>query len=73
MNHRIVTVLLVALVATATAPVSAAARCDAPRALVDRKACEAAAQGPQALRRFIARAGAMWNIWYFDYRDNEDR
>jgi hypothetical protein len=71
--HRLVTSSLVALAALASTPAFAGSRCAAPSGFIDREACAAAAQGPDALRRFIARTGAMWNLWYFDYAADDTR
>jgi len=75
MNHacRLVCSSLVALTALASTSSFAAPRCDSPSGLVDREACAAAAHGPDALRRFIARTSAMWNLWYFDYATEDQR
>lgn len=39
----------------ATSVHAAEYRCDAPRSAIDRRACEAAKQGPDALRQFVQR------------------
>ena len=51
-NFRIAVPLIAMLAATS---VHAEYRCDAPRSSIDRRACEAAKQGPDALRQFVQR------------------
>jgi len=58
---------LIAVAALAAAPSFAAYKCHGPTGLVDSKGCAAAAQGPEALRRFIQRTQLMWGTTYFDY------
>jgi hypothetical protein len=57
-------------VTLALVAVSSAARaeykCDAP-ASIDRRACEAAKQSPQALRSYIQRIKAIDSLYFFDY------
>jgi len=75
MNHRqhhFVPLSIAALAALACAPSFASYKCDAPASLVDAKACAAAAQGPQALRRFVQRTQPMWGTYYFDYVKDDD-
>ena len=43
-------------------------RCDPAPTSIDRGACEAAAQGPDALRRFVERS-KMSNLYFWDYVD----
>jgi hypothetical protein len=71
--HRLITSSLVALAAVASSPAFAGSRCAAPSGFIDREACAAAAQGPDALRRFVARTRAMWSLWYFDYAAEDTR
>jgi hypothetical protein len=75
MNHArdLLTSSLIALATLASSPTFAGSRCAAPSGFIDREACAAAAQGPDALRRFIARTKAMWSLWYFDYAGDETR
>ena len=54
--------LIVALPAQA-APVD----CGAPRDFVERRACQAASQGVEALRRYAERTRNMHNIYLNDY------
>ena len=42
-------------------------KCDEPRTPIDRRACEAAAQGPVALRRFIERMQSIESLQFSDY------
>ncbi len=45
-------------------------RCDPAPTSIDRGACEAAAQGPDALRRFVERwSSKMSNLYFWDYVD----
>jgi hypothetical protein len=60
----------VALVVVATmipAPALADHRCDAPRSTIDQRACAKAAEGPDALRRFVERTRTIYALYYFDY------
>jgi hypothetical protein len=57
-----------ALAATLPAQDAAAAyRCDNPGDIGDRRACAYAAQGPDALRRFIERTRGIYILDYRDY------
>jgi hypothetical protein len=42
-------------------------KCDEPRTPIDRRACDAAAQGPEALRRFIERMRVIESLEFSDY------
>jgi hypothetical protein len=42
-------------------------KCDEPRTLIDRRACEAAKQGPEALRHFIERIRVIESLDFYDY------
>jgi len=45
-------------------------RCDPAPSVYDRLACEAAQQGPTALRRFVERwTSKMSNLYFYDYVD----
>jgi len=67
-THRLaISAPLLAVAAVAAAPAFAAYKCDGPTGLVDSKGCAAAAQGPDALRRFIQRTQAMWGTTFYDY------
>jgi hypothetical protein len=47
-------------------------RCDPPPSVYDRLACEAAQQGPTALRRFVERwTSRMSNLYFYDYVDEK--
>jgi hypothetical protein len=43
--------------------------CDKPPSPVDRRACEAAWQGPEALRHFMQHIRPIHNLYFFDYVD----
>jgi hypothetical protein len=45
----------------------AAYLCDDPPSPVDQRACAAAEQGPEALRRFIQRIRPVHNLYFDDY------
>lgn len=53
-------------------PTDSQNRCDAPRSPADRRACEAAREGPQALRRFIWRTQGIYGLHFGDYMTAED-
>jgi hypothetical protein len=57
--------LLVGLLVSTGA--SAQFRCDAPSTSLDRRACEAARQGPDVLRRFIQRVQVIESLHFHDY------
>jgi hypothetical protein len=42
-------------------------KCNDPRTPIDRRACEAAKQGPDALRRFIERMRVIESLDFYDY------
>jgi hypothetical protein len=42
-------------------------RCDPPRSQLDRRACEAARQGPDALRHFIGKIRPIESLHFDDY------
>jgi len=45
-------------------------RCDPPPTPLDQRACDAAKQGPDALRRFVERwTSKMSNLYFADYVD----
>lgn len=48
-------------------------KCDVPQSQVDRKACVAAAEGPDALRRFVDRTKAIYGLYFWDYLQEGDR
>ena len=45
----------------------AAYLCDDPPSPIDKRACAAAEQGPDALRRFIDRIKPVHNLYFYDY------
>jgi hypothetical protein len=45
----------------------AAYLCDDPPSPVDQRACAAAEQGPEALRRFIEHIRPVHNLYFYDY------
>jgi hypothetical protein len=57
------------LCATVSAPTLALAgyRCDDPSATIEKRACAKAAEGNEALRRFVSRTRGIWNLYYYDY------
>ncbi len=57
------------LAAMACAPTVALAqqKCDDPNGMIARRACAKAAEGPDALRRFVSRTQGIWNLYYYDY------
>jgi hypothetical protein len=68
----LLTALLLAAVPAFVVPASAQSRCDAPRDHADRRACEAAREGPDALRRFISRTQSIYGLYFFDYMTSDD-
>jgi hypothetical protein len=60
-SAALVTALLVATSAQAEY------RCDAPPTRLDRRACEAAKEGPEALRHFIERVRSIERLYFPDY------
>jgi hypothetical protein len=57
----------------AAAGVGAEYRCNPAPSLIDQRACEAARQGPDALRHFIQRMRVIENLYFNDYVDGETR
>lgn len=57
------------LAATTCVPTVALAEpiCDAPQGMIERRACAKAAEGNDALRRFVSRTQGIWNLYYYDY------
>lgn len=66
-----VAVTLVVVAMMAPAPALADHRCDAPRSTIDQRACAKAAEGPDALRRFVERTRPIYALYYFDYARGE--
>ena len=60
-------VALVVAAAILPAPALAAHRCDTPHSTIDQRACAKAAEGPDALRRFVERTRTIYALYYFDY------
>jgi hypothetical protein len=63
--------LLAASALLFAAPADAAPRCDTPRHPVDLRACDIAQQGPDALRRFVARTQIIYGLYFWDYTTPE--
>ena len=55
------------LLASAAAGVSAEYRCNPARSSIGQRACEAARQGPDALRHFIQRMRVIESLDFYDY------
>ncbi len=58
-----------ALAALSVVPMTVQAddRCARPNGSVEARACEMAAKGPDALRRFIQRTQGIYVLYYWDY------
>ena len=71
MNSPIIRLCTLVLFASAfTSAAHAEYRCDPAPTLIDQQACEAAKQGPDALRRFVNRMDhQMSSLLYADYVD----
>ena len=54
-----------------TAVANSEYKCDQPRTPIDKRACEAAAQGPVALRRFIQRMQGIESLLFSHYMTDE--
>jgi hypothetical protein len=65
--NRIIRVSTALSLLLAAAAAHAEYKCDAPTWNVDKRACEAAAQDPHALRRFILRMQPFANLYFPDY------
>lgn len=66
-STRVVLGLLLVAATAHAAPVRAEYKCGAPPGPLDRRACSAAQQGPEALRRFIQRVRPLEALYFFDY------
>jgi hypothetical protein len=44
-----------------------AADCNEPKGVVERRACEYARKGPEALRRFVERTRTIYGLYFWDY------
>ena len=53
------------------APAHAGGRCDDPRTMIDVRACQAGAQGPDSLRRFVERTRGIYGLSYYDFARDE--
>jgi len=62
---------LLAAVAFAPMPALAQHRCDNPSGMIDKRACDKAAQGSNALRNFVSRTQTIWGLYYWDYARRE--
>jgi len=71
MNRNVIQIgaMVSLLAAMASAPAVALAqhRCDDPNGTMERRACAKAAEGNDALRRFVARTQGIWNLYYYEY------
>jgi hypothetical protein len=65
------TLALVCALGGATSPAQAAGRCDDARTMVDQRACEAANQGSETLRRFVERTRMIYSLSYYDFARDE--
>lgn len=68
----LLTALLLAAAPAFVVPASAQSLCDAPRSPADRRACEAAREGPQSLRRFVWRTRGIYGLYFGDYMTADD-
>jgi len=72
MNALIARSSSVLLLAGACVAANAEYRCAPAPSAIDQRACEAAVQGPDALRRFVERWDSkMSNLYFFDYVDDK--
>jgi hypothetical protein len=51
---------------------AAAPRCETPRTRMDLVACEKAKESPTALRRYVTRTQALYQLYYWDYITPEE-
>lgn len=65
--HTVAAAALVATVALAPATASAQHKCDGPRNTIEQRACDKAATGADALRRFVERTRGIYALYYWDY------
>lgn len=71
MNVPMIRLSAVVLATAFAATAHAEYRCDPAPSPMDRRACEAAAQGPDALRRFVNQwTSQMSNLQFSDYVDS---
>jgi len=72
MNTVITRISACIAAAAFAAAANAEYRCNPPMTVNDRMACEAAQQGPEALRRFVSRWDQqMANLYFADYVDDQ--
>jgi hypothetical protein len=72
MNTAITRVSAFMFFSAAFAAANAEYRCSPPQTVNDRLACEAAKQGPEALRRYInSWPSQMANLQFYDYADDQ--
>ena len=73
MNARslLTTATLALVCALGGAPAQAAGRCDDARTMIDQRACQAANQGSEALRRFVERTRMIYSLSYYDFARDE--
>ncbi|HVO89914.1 MAG TPA: hypothetical protein VMV45_15340 [Casimicrobiaceae bacterium] len=71
--NRLTTLTLAVGLAIALVPgfASAANKCADPHGSIEQRACTMAAAGPDALRRFIQRTRAIYQLYYPDYAPRE--
>ena len=71
MFHR--HVITSVLTAAALIPLTALAeyKCANPQQRIDQRACEKAAEGPNALRKFVERTRMIWQLDIWDYSKPE--
>jgi hypothetical protein len=63
---------LLAGVAFHVTPALAASRCDSPQGAIEQRACAKAAEGPDALRRFVERTRMIYGLYYYDFARGDD-
>jgi hypothetical protein len=64
--------VVVAVAAIVPTPALAGNRCDTPNGSIEQRACAKAAEGADALRRFVERTRTIYALNYFDYARGED-
>ena len=65
--HPAAATLVLGALAFAPSTSFAAHVCDHPRGIAEERACAKAAEGPEALRRFVTRTRMIWGLSYADY------
>ncbi len=75
-SHGIGTIVRAATLVAANALLAssgfAATRCAAPADHVDRAACAKAKESPDALRHYVERTQALYQLYFWDYITPED-